>query len=84
VIDDLLHWVVARFWRWRITRREPDLARWDAAFMAWKREHPDRCMYCAYTHWANTEQGMKMKLEPHHCVEGKSPPHPLPRAKVIA
>lgn len=84
MIDYALQWVIARIWRRRITRREGDFAKWDAAFMAWKRENPDRCMYCMYTHWVNVEKGQKMKLKAHHCVEGKSPPHPLPRAKVTA
>ena len=52
--------------------------------MAWKRENPDRCMYCAYTAWANREQGMRMKLEPHACVEGNGPSHPLPDARVVS
>ena len=83
MIDAALRWVVARFWRQRIARSE-ERRDGTAEFMAWKRAHPDRCMYCAYTHWANLEHGQKLKLELHHCVEGNSPPHPLPRAKVIA
>ena len=83
-INTLLRWATARLWRRRIARREQQRDAWTAEFMAWKHEHPDRCMYCAYTRWANVEQGQKMVLEPHHCVEGHSPPHPLPRARVIA
>jgi hypothetical protein len=79
MIDALLRWAAARVWRRRIER-----ARWTTAgFMEWKRNHPNRCMYCAYTRWANIEQGQKMKIESHHCVEGNGPPQPLPRAKVI-
>lgn len=82
MIDGLLRGIVARVWRWRIGRRERQQAQWTAEFMAGKRERPDRCMYCAYTHWANREQCVKMALEPHDCVQGNSPPQPLPRARV--
>lgn len=80
MIDTVLRLIVAKIWRSRIARRESDRAKWTAEFMAWKREHPDRCMYCAYTRWANDTQRMRMKIAPHACVEGNSPPHPLPRA----
>lgn len=41
MIDTVFRWVTPRFWRWRIARHEasPELT---AAFMKWKREHPDR------------------------------------------
>lgn len=77
VIDVPLRWGAARFWRRRIARREQQRAQWTADFMTWKRVHPDRCMYCAYTDWVNRTQGLKLKLDPHRCAEGTS-------AKVIA
>ena len=82
MIDAILRPLVARIWRWRISRREQRRDQWTADFMQWKRQNPDRCMYCAYIRWVNAAQHLKMTLEPHYCVEGKSPPHPLPRAKV--
>ncbi len=82
MIDWVLRRIAARYWRWRVARNEEREATWTAEFMEWKRENPDRCMYCAYTRWARDEQGVKLKLEPHDCAEGKSPPHPLPTAKV--
>lgn len=85
MIDTFLRWAAARFWRSRISRNmQRREETWAAELLEWKREHPDRCMYCGYTIWAIREHGVKLKLEPHHCVEGNSPRHPLPRAKVIA
>ena len=83
MIDTVLRWIAVRFWRRRIAHNEQQRDEWTAAFMQWKRNHPDRCLYCAYTHWANSKQLMKLKLDPHTCVEGNSPPHPLPTAKVL-
>lgn len=83
MIGTILRWAAAQFWQRRIAR-EQQHETWTAEFVEWKRAYPDRCMYCGYTSWANREHGVKLKLEPHRCVEGNSPPHPLPRAKVIA
>ncbi len=47
-----------------------------------ERTFPDHCAYCSYTRWVNTEHGQSLKVEPHRCREGKSPPCPLPRATV--
>jgi hypothetical protein len=52
------------------------------AIRQWKSINPGRCMYCSYTRWANTEQGQNLKLEPHNCPEGNSPPAPLPVARI--
>lgn len=73
MIDTIFNWAAVYLWRYRIARREGSRKLWSPAFMSWKRENPDRCMYCAYTHWANRVKGLKMKLGPHACVEGNSP-----------
>jgi hypothetical protein len=73
----------AWYWRRRIKRDEVNRGKWTEHFMAWKRENPDRCMYCMYTRWVREEHGLLMPVEPHHCIEGKSPPHPLPRVEVL-
>jgi hypothetical protein len=52
------------------------------AIRQWKSFNPGRCMYCSYTRWANTEHGQNLKLEPHNCIEGNSPPAPLPIARI--
>lgn len=83
MIDYLIRKIVARVWLSRIAKHEAQREKWDAEFMAWKREHPDRCMYCAYVRWVTSKGMMKLTLDPHTCVEGKSPPQPLPRAQVI-
>ncbi len=69
-IDALFYGIAARFWRRRIARHERQRELWSAKFMGWKREHPDRCMYCAYTRWVNSARHMKLKLDSHYCVEG--------------
>jgi hypothetical protein len=74
--------IFRRVWSWGVRRRELERAAWDAEFMAWKRAHPDRCVYCAYTSWANVRR-TRLRLEPHACVEGNSPPD-LPMARVIS
>jgi len=83
-IDDVLGWIVARLWRKRIELREAKDTAWKAEFMAWHRENPNRCRYCAYTNWANQKRGLKLKLklQPHDCLEGKSPVV-LPRATLL-
>lgn len=91
MIDFIFRRLAARFWRWRIARREyralralqdrRDVPQWVAT---WKRENPDRCMYCAFTRWAREDQDVKLDLAPHNCVENKSPPYPLPEAKVLS
>lgn len=75
MIDSLLRWAAARLWRFRVKRRP-------AWVLQWEHDNPGRCMYCSYTHWAKNK-GASLSLEPHNCIEGKSPPHPLPEAKVI-
>jgi hypothetical protein len=77
VIDSILRWAAARLWRYRIARR----AKW---VLEWERENPGRCMYCAYTHWTRDEKGVHLSSAPHPCIESKSPPCPLPIAKVIS
>lgn len=80
--DAAIRWAVATWFRRRIARREPHREKWTGTFMQWKRENPDHCMYCAYTKWARETQAVtNLEVEPHVCVEGNSPPHPLPRAK---
>lgn len=81
MIDVLLKPIVARIWRWRIARHERRRDQWPAKFMQWKRENPERCMYCRYTRWA-ASHGVKMSLKKHDCIEGKGLPHPLPEAKL--
>lgn len=49
----------------------------------WRSFNPGRCMYCAYTRWANGEQGQSLKIEAHPCPEGNGPPAPLPIARVL-
>jgi len=34
MIDAALRWAVARFWRWRVARREKQQGAWTAEFMA--------------------------------------------------
>ena len=79
MIDWILRGFAARYWRWRIKRRETTREAWTAEFMEWKRENPDRCMYCAYTRWARDAQSVHLEIGTHYCVEGKSP---MPRAVV--
>jgi hypothetical protein len=77
MIDSILGWIAARLWRHRVARR----AEW---VLEWERNNPGRCMYCSYTHWAREEKGVSLSFCPHNCIEGKSPPHPLPNARVIS
>jgi len=86
MIDAVLRRIAARLWSWYVARyapfpppkRIPDWA------VVWRRENPGRCMYCSCTHWARKEQGVKLELAPHDCIEDKSPPHPLPEARVLS
>jgi hypothetical protein len=89
VIDWALRRIAARLWRRRILKyeraRQAKLAaahRTAEWFTAWKRENPGRCMYCAYTRWVREEQGARLKLDEHDCVEGNSSIQ-LPAAKVV-
>lgn len=73
----MIRWLVATIWRWRIKRRKRDeqwMAEWVAMF-------PGRCMYCSYTRWA-WEQGARLVIGPHNCIEGNGGPRSLPVAKV--
>lgn len=78
LIDTALRWLAARWHRRRLAER-------DALRAEWERMCPGRCLYCSYTRWANEEHGQNLKLEPHACVEGRSPVDPaaVPRARVV-
>jgi len=84
----ILSTIIARIWSWRSAHREARQealrTAWTAEFVQWKRENPGRCMYCAHVRWANDVQRVAMALEPHTCVEGHSPSHPLPIARALA
>jgi len=73
MIDVILRRIAARLWRRRRSEHAKQLVRVLAL-------PPNKCMYCAYRRWANEKQGMRLKLEPHHCVEGNSPPGELERS----
>ena len=60
----------------RVYYVNPEIARWHEL-------NPDKCYYCSYTRWANEERDQNLKIGPHRCIEGNSPPHKLPKAKVI-
>lgn len=67
-------------------RLKPPIWITDDDVRMWRSLNPGRCMYCSYTRWANTEQGQNLKLEPHNCPEGNSPPQspePLPVARAV-
>jgi hypothetical protein len=73
-LADVARWLVARL-------RQPSGFS-DDGIRQWHTVFPGRCMYCSYTRWANTEQGQNLAIEVHDCIEGNSPPAPLPVAKI--
>jgi hypothetical protein len=85
IIDILIMWafgpLFARLHRRRIERQV--LADSSSnSYREWRTMNPGRCMYCAYTRWANEEKGQSLKVEIHRCVEGNGPAHPLPVARL--
>jgi hypothetical protein len=87
---DAIDWLISKTlgpfiarWHRRRVEREVDAGYDDNSYREWKSLNPGRCMYCAYTKWANEEHGQSLKIEQHRCREGNSPPHPLPRARVV-
>jgi hypothetical protein len=76
---------IARWHRGRVQKRDEQHDAFAIYYGVadWHRENPGRCMYCAYTRWANEEHGQKLKIGVHRCREGNSPPMPLPKARVL-
>lgn len=64
--------LVAWLWRRRIARREADPAKWGVPYMAWKRQHPDRCMICAYTNWLSSHKDVALSHVAHRCADAPS------------
>ncbi len=76
MIDYALRWLAARYHRRRLLRAEPATS----YIREWREMNPGRCMYCSYTHWANTDMGQRLQYEPHNCPEGNGGPREVPRA----
>ncbi len=85
LFDYLIRWTLGPFiakWHRRRIEREVIATSSSNSYRQWRTLNPGRCMYCAYTRWANSEHGQSLRLEAHPCVEGNGPAMPLPKATV--